>query len=268
MAFVAGTISLVATPTSNQAQLVVSASTGGVGAVGQQWYRDLSAGFVPAPANAVPGAVNLSLTDSSLIPNTVYYYKVVFTDSDAPPASVTSAASAAVSTPAASQSQNQFAQAPFLGMLDLKVGPGNVIAAQVDVSSPSPIYAGSAVQLVNSALPGGLPKVVPVSDTVGSTVSGVFAFAVYDIKSRQYNAGANLEVALAWSCMWLYATKAIQAGEQVILDPASPGAVQPREQVPPVPASSSIVGFALDRATAYGQLIRVVTAAPSYTKTP
>ena len=58
--------------------------------------------------------------------------------------------------------------------------------------------------------------------------------------------------------MYLYATTAIARGAQVVLDLTSPGSVQAAT------GSDTIIGYAYDSATAYGQLIRVVLSTPSF----
>lgn len=257
MAFVAGTISLVSV-SSNSAQLAVSASSGGVNPVSQQWYVSTTNGFTPGVGNAIAGATGLSVSQSSLIPNTTYYYKVVFTDSA--PATVTSA-QFTVTTASASQSMNQFNQAPFLGQMDLMVGPTNVYAGQIDESQSGPVYAGTAMKIVNSSF-GGIPKFVACTAATDET----WGFVAYDVKSRVYLPGDRFEIATAGSCMWLYATAQINSGAVVILDPSSQGAVAPASGTHP--ANSFEVGRALDQAAAYGSLIRVLLECPSNTVIP
>lgn len=266
MAFSAGTISLVSTG-SNSLQVAISAGVQTpptVLPVTAQWYRSTNPLFVAGPTNLVAGATSLSLNDSSLIPNTAYYYKVILTDSTpVTPLTATSATSAAFTTYAPSQSQNAFSQSPTLGMLDLKVGTTNVMAVEIDPSQATPLFPGSAVQLVDSPY-GGLPKVIGCSTAAGSAVSGVYGFLCYDIKSQSFPAGARAEIAMDGSFMWLYASSALPSGQQVVIDPSSPGTVTTRVGVA---AGLSVVGAGLDQAAAPGSLIRVKITAPSYTVT-
>jgi hypothetical protein len=161
----------------------------------------------------------------------------------------------ALTTDSPGQSINSFDQQPFLGMLDLKVGPTNVIAVQIDTTQASALYGGSAVKIVDSI--DGVPKVVGCA----AQSDNVFGFIVYDIKSKSYLAGDRAELALSGSCMWLYATAAIARGVQVSLDLTSLGSVQAASGH----TGDNIVGWAFDKATAYGQLIRVMLRTPSFT---
>ena len=256
MAITAGVVSLLSVG-SNQVQLVATPATGAVGSVTQQWYMS-TAPFVAPAGDLLVGETSLSLSLSNLIPNTAYYFTLRYEDSTGPV--FVNSNQLVVTTVPAQQRINIFAQAPFLGMLDLKVGPTNVIAGQVDVSQVTPVYNGQAMQIVNSV--GGIPKFAAV--TSPNTPQFTWGFIVYDIKSRLYNVGDRFEIAMNGSCMWLYATEAIPAGSQVVLDTTSPGAVQ----LPGHSANMVGVGVALDQATAYGQLIRVIITAPSYTVFP
>jgi hypothetical protein len=233
----------------NSAQLISTSATGGTGPYTQQWYRSTTTGFVPGAGNILAGQTGLTLSDSGLIPNTVYFYKVVYTDAVA--ATVTSSQYATTTTPA-SQGINQFAMASFLGMIDLKVGNTNVTAGQVDVTQSGLLYGGSAVKVIDG--PNGIPTIVACT----ADTDNVWGFIVYDIKSQAYAIGSRCEIAQQGSCIWLFATTAIARGSQVVLDLTSSGAVQAATGV------DTIVGYAFDQATAYGQLIRVILTTPSF----
>lgn len=253
MSLTAGTISLLSVQ-SNTSSLSATAASGGTGPYTQQWYRSTTTGFSPGGGNILTGQTSLTLSDSGLIPNTLYYYKVVYTDTGNSNATVT-ATQLAVTTTAPSQTQNPFVQTPFIGQVDLKIGPTNVVGAQIDSSQASALYSGSAVNVVNSA--DGAPKVVGSATDADS----VFGFIVYDIKSPSYTAGLRCEVALAGTCMWLYATTAIARGAQVVLDLVSPGSVQAATGG----TTDTIVGWAYDKSPGYGNLIRVILSTPSFT---
>lgn len=252
MALTTGVLSLVSV-SSNSDNLITTAASGGTGPYTQQWYRSTTTGFSPGGGNIITGATALTLSDSGLIPNTPYYYKVVFTDTGNSNATVTST-QLVVTTSSPSQSINVFAQSPFLGSLDLKVGPTNVAAMQIDVSQATGLFGGSAVKVVDSA--DGVPKVIGCA----ADSDEVWGFICYDIKSKVYVAGDRCEVAQAGSVMWLYATTAISRGTQVVLDLTSLGSVQSSSGQ----TSDNIVGYAYDKATSYGQLIRVSLRCPSF----
>jgi len=234
----------------NSAQLSATAATGGTAPYTYQWYRDTSgAGFTPSGSNILTGQTALTLSDTNLIPNTVYYYKVVATD--AVPASVTYTALAVTTTPA-SLNPNQFAMLAIVGTLDLRIGPTNVFAAQIDTTQATSLYPGMPIKFVNNA--NGIPTVVAAGT---NTPNG---YICYDQKTPAFTAGMRCEIASTGTCMWLYSTAAITRGTQVTLDQYVPSGVHQ------VTGSSTlpIVGYAFDQATASGQLIRVVLNAPSF----
>ena len=253
MALTTGVISLVSVQ-SNTAQLVTTPASAGVSPYFQQWYRSTTTGFTPGGGNILAGQTALNLNDSGLIPNTVYYYQVIYSDSTSPTPQTVTSAQFTLTTAAASQSINQFQQAPFLGQLDLKVGGTNVVAGQVDVSQSFPIYGGTAVKIVDNG--SNIPKVAACS----ADTDNVFGFIAYDVKSPGYVAGARVEIAIQQACVWLYATTAITRGTQVVLDVTSQGAVQAAS------SGDTVVGFAYDGAAAYGSLIRVYLSTPSFTQ--
>lgn len=249
MVLTAGTISLVS-KSQSQVKLITTAASGGVGPYTQQWYKSTTSGFSPGGGNIISGATALSLTDTAVVPNTTYYYKVVFTDTGDSNTTVT-ATQLSVATDVPSQQPNQFAETPQLGMLDLRFNPDSV-SAQIDSSESGTLRAGAAVKIVDSA--GGVPKVVACT----ASTDQVFGFINYDIKSAAFVAGDMVELSQDLNVMWLYATGAIARGAQVTLDITSPGAVASAA------APNRIVGFAYDKAAGAGSLIRVKLNVPSF----
>ncbi len=245
MSVTAGVLSLVlGGQTANS--LSSAAATAGTGPYTYQWYRSTTSGFSPAAGNLISGATTLAYVDSGLLPNTQYYYKVIATDTGAGNATSTSTQLGVLTQP--SLSQNQFAQAPFVGVVDLRVGNTNVVAAQVDVSLPAGTFVlpGQAVKIVANTA-GGIPKVIPVT----SKSDVVFGFAAFNIKDLQYGIGQNLEVALFGTVIWCFATGAITQWAEVCVDPTYVGGVQATG------ATATIVGQAYDGA-ASASLIRVL----------
>lgn len=234
----------------NSAQLSATAATGGTAPYTYQWYRDTSGtGFTPGGGNILTGQTALTLNDTNLIPNTTYYYKVVATD--AVPASVTYTALAVTTTPA-SLNPNQFAMLALVGTLDLRIGPTNVMAAQIDVTQSTPLYPGMPVKFVNNA--NGIPTVIAAGTSMPN------GYIIYDQKSPAFTAGMRCEIARSLTVMWLYSTAAIARGTQVTLDQFIASGVHQ------VTGSSGlpIVGEAIDQATASGQLMRVSLSVPSF----
>jgi len=235
---------------STTAQLVATAATAGTAPYTYQWYRDTSSsGFTPGGGNILTGQTALTLNDTNLVPNTTYYYKVIATV--AVPASATYAVLTVTTTPA-SLNPNQFAMLAIVGTLDLRIGPTNVFAAQIDTTQATALYPGQPVKFVNNA--NGIPTVIAAGT---STPNG---YICYDQKSPAFTAGMRCEIASTQTCMWLYSTAAIARGTQVTLDPYIASGVRQ------VTGSSGypIVGYAFDQATASGQLLRIILNAPSF----
>lgn len=244
MATTAGALSQVSV-SSTTANLSSAVATGGTGPYTYQWYRSTTTGFSPGGGNIITGATALTLADTGLIPNTQYFYKVVATDSGSV-AGTSSQLGVVTSQPVLSQ--NQFAQQPFLGVVDLSVGPTNVVAAQVDASvGAGVVYPGQAVKIVANTA-GGIPKVIGCTAKDDDAIG----FVKFNMKDIQYVAGQNLEVGLWGTVMWCYATAAITQFTEVCLDTTTVGGVQTTG------ATATIMGVAYDGAASAGTLIRVM----------
>lgn len=145
---------------------------------------------------------------------------------------------------------NQFAQTPVKGQLDLSVGVKQVISVQVDVSSAGGLVDGQAVKLVD--VKGGIPNVVECA----ADSDDVFGFIVYDIKDKAFNAGDKVEIAFArGSVMYMEASAAIVPYAKVAI-------VISGQKVVTATTGQMIIGYAIDKATASGELIRVMIDLP------
>lgn len=251
MTVTAGALSQVSVG-STTASLLSAAATAGTGPYTYQWYRSTTSGFTPGGGNIISGATSLTLDDTGLIPNTVYYYKVVATDTGDSNATSTSS-QLAVTTAAPSQAQNQFGQSAYLGMIDQRF-PYNTVSVQIDSTQSDALYAGAPLKVVDSA--GGVPKVVACDASTDQCIG----FLNYNQKNITYAAGEAAEMSMKGNVMFLYATGAISRFAQVVLDVDNNGVAAATGST-----GSRIVGFAFDKATAAGQLIRVFIEAPSYT---
>lgn len=69
-------------PTAITATSVTMSATasGGAGGYTYQWYRSNVANFTPGGGNILSGATSASVTDSTISSGTIYYYKLVVTD--------------------------------------------------------------------------------------------------------------------------------------------------------------------------------------------
>lgn len=253
MTLAAGTISLVSV-TQTTASLSATAATGGTPPYTYQWYRSTVSGFTPGGGNIIAGATSLTLNDTGLIPGTQYYYVIVATDSTTATAN---SAQFGVQTTLQTQNPNQFAQATQLGQIDLRF-PINTVSVLIDVSQTTPLFAGSAVKMVDSA--DGVPKVVGCAANSDECIG----FINFDIKTIQFLAGAPAEISMGGNVMYLMATSAISRGTQVSLDLATVGGVRTITGH----TGDKIVGWAYDKATAAGVLIRVFLKTPSFTTAP
>ncbi len=251
MTLTAGAITVVST-TSTTASLSVAAATGGSGPYTYQWYRSTVSGFTPGGGNIISGATALTLADTGLIPNTTYYYTNVVTDTGDSNVTEESTEEAAVTAPQV-LSQNQFAQSPYVGQVDLRYNY-NTVSVQIDVAETETLYSGGAVKIVDSA--GGVPKVRKCT----ADNDQVLGFINFDIKSQGFTAGMMAEISMAGNVMFLYATAAIARGVRVVLDVTTSGGVAAATGS----GSERIVGWAFDKASQAGQLIRVHLLTPSF----
>lgn len=250
MSLTAGVITL-SSAGANTLQLSATAASGGTGPYTQQWYRSTTTGFSPGGGNILSGQTALTLSDSGLIPNTVYFYKVVYTDTGNSNATVTATQLSATTTPA-SQNPNSFAQSPTVGMIDMRFDY-DTVSVQIDVSQATPLYAGSPVKMVDSA--DGIPKVIGCSANSDTCLG----FINYDIKTIAFVAGSTAEISMAGNVVFLYATTAISRGTQVQLDILNNGVAEKTGS-----SGAAIVGWAYGKATNPGDLIRVYVLTPSF----
>jgi hypothetical protein len=256
MALTAGTASVVSVQ-SNTAVLSATAATAGTNPVTYQWYRSTTTGFTPGSGNLISGATSLQLNDTGLIPNTTYYY--ILQASDASPTTVSYAQVSAVTTPQ-QLSQNQFAQVPIAGQVDLPYST-NTLSCVVDVSQSGVLYPGQAVKIVGNAGPGVSPHVVACTADTDECIG----FVEYDNKQQSFSAGSRVSVSSASNVIYLYATTAVNAFQQVQLD-ITPTQTLTSNGVKAIVGSSgaNIVGYAVDYSPTPGSLIRVKVTAPSF----
>ena len=151
------------------------------------------------------------------------------------------------------QSPNQFKQSVILGMLDLRFNSETLSCEVVSTYSGDAMVPGQAVKL--SDVGGGIPKV----EACTADSDEVFGFINYDIKNKSFVAGDKLEVSRESNVMYLHAAEPISRGAQVCLYLADGDGY-----VANLLDGKRIVGYALDKATAEGDLIRVVLSTPSF----
>jgi len=244
MALTPGTVT-VGTITESSVQLSSTAFSGGTGPYTYQWHRSTTSGFSPSVGNAIAGATSLAFVDTGLIPGTQYYYKLVGTDSaTSPDEGVSTQASALTLAP--TQNPNQFAQAPYIGMVDQAFN-FNTHPVMVDSTQSVALTAGQAVKAVDSA--GGVPKVVAAS----ADTDAIIGFVNYNFKNPAFAAMTPVEISMDGNVIWLYATGAIARFGKVVLDVTTKGGVKAATGS----TGDRLVGIAYDKSIGAGQLIRV-----------
>lgn len=145
------------------------------------------------------------------------------------------------------QQINQFKQTPVKGTIDLNFGPGPV-SCQVDSGEATPLVPGQAVKLVDSV--GGVPKITAV--TAQSDI--VFGFVAFTFKDASYPANAAVDIlGFQGGIMWMEASEAIARGGKCSV-------VVSGQKVEAAEVGEYIFGYAFDKASANGDLIRVVVS--------
>lgn len=149
------------------------------------------------------------------------------------------------------QSLNQFAQSPILGLVD-QIPSLNVITAQIlTTSAATAIQVGSTVKLVDGT---GANIIVDVCSAV--TDGPVYGVILFNQKKNTYAPGDRVEIACVGSVLYLKTSAAVARGTKVGTTPATTTA-DPTVQAIATAATDYVTGVALDKATAANQLIRV-----------
>lgn len=145
-----------------------------------------------------------------------------------------------------SLNQNQFGQLPVKGLVDLRYSL-NTISCRVSSSESVALVPGQAVKLVDVA--GGSPVITAVT----SDFDSVFGVVNYNIRDESFAAGSAVEISSSLNIIYVEASAAIARGAAVM--PVVTG-----QKVVTATASKTILGLALDKAAADGDLIRVILA--------
>lgn len=146
---------------------------------------------------------------------------------------------------------NSFQLGIVAGAISLQ-GQGMVLTGRVSASQTPAIVAGQAVKLVTSSTTGGIPEV----ESLTSATDVPFGVAIYNIKDASYAARAKVELALRNTIIYMTAASAITQGSFVKFDYLTNKiSLNTDSNIPSI-------GVALDRASADGDLIRVIIGAP------
>ena len=148
------------------------------------------------------------------------------------------------------QYPNQRVQTVEQGMLDLALHQA-VLAVRIDATEAGTLYPGSAVVIKDVA-----GKVITVTEADDDDDS-IFGYVVYNQKDSGYVAGDMCEIAYAGSIMHMTAGAAIAKGAKVESDVSALKVI--------TQSSNPVIGIALDKAAADGDLVRVLIVTPGAT---
>lgn len=147
---------------------------------------------------------------------------------------------------------NQFAQSPVKGMLDLKFNPETIVC-RVSDSEVTALVPGQAVKISDVA--GGIPVVTAVA----ADTDDVYGFVNYNIKNQSFAAGVEVEISFfRGNVMYMEASAAMARNAQVAVVVAG-------QKIVTAGAGQRIVGRLIDKASADGDLVRVVIDLPGAT---
>lgn len=139
---------------------------------------------------------------------------------------------------------NQFRQSTVKGQVDIQAGVDNIITCVVKSDEATALVAAQTV--IQSDVYSDVPTV-----TAAVIDSVAFGVVVRNIKDQDYPASSRVEIARTGTTMYMEASAAIAAGADVQYDPST-GKIATKA------STNGIVGQALDKAGADGDLIRVV----------
>lgn len=145
---------------------------------------------------------------------------------------------------------NQFAMSTVQGQMDLQFN-GSVISAQVGPDVVTALVAGQPVKLIDSA--GGVPKITPLTANTDSA----FGYVIRNLKDQNFPADQPVEIALQGSVMYMTAGASIARGVAIEV-------VYTTNKVITNAGTNPVAGFALDKAAADGDLIRVYVLTPGF----
>ena len=156
------------------------------------------------------------------------------------------------------QNANQFGQQQIPGMLDARSNPdSNVLTCRFNPNSAitAGIPGGQPLKLVDLGA-GDAGTGLPVVDVATGILDTIIGFSVTSPRFGLTPPGQPVQVATDGTVMWLMSSGALTRGQTVYADPANPGAV-----ISTVAKTAYVAGFAMDKATAANQLIRVMILA-------
>ena len=145
---------------------------------------------------------------------------------------------------------NSFSQSTRLGQVDLATNPN--IKSAVVASGGAAVVSGDWVKLLSTS-----KKILTVEKCTANTdeALGVVIFNPKDVNREGDEA---IEVACAGSVIYLAAATTVNSGARVSIDVTRTGGINSTLR------ARKIVGYALDQASAVGDLVRVELNTPSF----
>jgi len=257
MAYVMGTVA-PGTPTDTGVILNWGAASGGTGPYSYKVYRSTATGFTPGAGNLIAtlGVGILTYTDSGLIPNTQYYYVVRSVDTGNGNATADATQVGALTAPQ-SISLNQFAQTPYIGVLDQSYNydTQNVIVDPT-LALTTKVYPGMAVKKVNPSGEAGnqTPMITPCT----SAADAIAGFVQYSIKDSFFTAGMQCTISQKGNVQYLFATANGNVDDYGEIDLATVGGVKTG-----TPSDANIVAVQFIDQPVQGQLVRCSILVPT-----
>jgi hypothetical protein len=144
---------------------------------------------------------------------------------------------------------NLFNQQTAKGQVDASF-PGMVFTCKVKSDEATPLVAGQAVKLVDSST--GVPEVTALAADTDET----YGFVLRNPKDEDYSADKFVEIASKNSVVYMEAGAAIARGAFVEVSNAT-------KKVITKAGINPVVGYAFDKATEDGDLIRVYINTPN-----
>lgn len=138
---------------------------------------------------------------------------------------------------------NSFTIDPIKGQLTFDPS-FQVLSCQVDSNETGTLVAGQAVVIVDTA-----GAQIPV-EAVSAATDDIFGVVVASFKVNEYEALDNIKVAISGSTVYMEASAAIARGADVQVVVSGSKVV--------TASTGTVIGKALDKATADGDLIRVL----------
>lgn len=153
--------------------------------------------------------------------------------------------------------QNQFRQGAQVGMLDLVVNPNPAVftCRLYNASATLEMAPGQGMKLIDRGASDSVGP--PIVDERAADGDAIFGVKIFSTKENDDVAGDIIEVAGQGAVIWMEASEAIARGAILALVEAAAGEVA-------IQSTEEVLGIALDKAAADGDLLRVLITARGF----